>query len=210
MDREATSSGSVTNWIELFRVGDQEAATRLWQRYFLPLVAIARSKLGGMPNRAVDAEDVALSAFHTLYQAASRNRLPDMKNRDDLWQSLLVITSGKVTDAKRREFSLKRGGNRVRSDEPGLATGSTPATGLLDSIQSDEPDPEIAAIVAEEFELLLSRLEDRELQEIAILKLQGFTNTEIAAHLDCSERTVKRRLTVIRRIWEDAGMAPGG
>ena len=39
-------------------------------------------------------------------------------------------------------------------------------------------------------------------KEIALLKLEGYTNEEIAEKLECSPRSVTRRLTLIRRLWE--------
>ena len=196
--RENVSSGSVTHWIDLFRAVDEEASRRLWSRYFEPLIGVARAKLSRLPGNALDAEDIALSAFHGLYRAASANRLPEMNDRDGLWQSLLLITAGKVTDARRREFSQKRGGSQtVRT-----------AIHLVDFLQSNEPDPSMSAMLADQFEFLLNRLEECELQEIALLKLEGFTNVEIAHRLHCSERTVKRRLMIVRRIWEESGVAP--
>lgn len=197
-DAEPVSDGSITRWIGLFRVGDAAAAEKIWNRYFASIVGVARAKLGMIPSGTLDAEDIALSAFHTLYRAAAANRLPEMLDRNVLWQSLILITAGKVIDAKRREFSQKRGG---------LLAPNTPLH-LTDLVQSDDQDPALAAMFAEQFESLLDLLEDRELQEIAILKLEGFTNTEIAERLDCGERTVKRRLAVIRRVWEENGVAP--
>lgn len=196
------TTGSITNWLDLFRSGDEDAATRLWERYFSRLVGIARSKMIGMPNQAEDAEDVALSAFHTLYQAARGNRLPDLTDREGLWESLLVITAGKIIDARRRDSCQKRGGSENGSLASAPAFNSNAA--VLEAALSDEEDPAIAAMVNEEFSLLMERLEDGELQEIAILKLEAYTNAEIADRLNCSERTVKRRLTVIRRIWAEA------
>ncbi|MCA9187057.1 MAG: ECF-type sigma factor [Pirellulaceae bacterium] len=190
------SSGSVTNWIDLFKSGDEEAARQLWSRYFSPLVGVARSKLGQMTG-VNDAEDVALSAFHTLYRAAAAERLPEMTDREGLWQSLLVITTGKVIDAKRKELSQKRGGGQVRAELL-----------LADFLRVDQPDPALAASLAEEFNRLLHLLGDRELLEIALLKMEGYTNCEIATRLNCGERTIKRRLALIRRIWEESGVAP--
>ncbi len=195
---EESTSGSITRWIDLFRVGNADAAEQIWNRYFSSIVSVARAKLGIIPNGTLDAEDIALSAFHTLYRAASADRLPDMLDRGGLWQSLILITAGKVIDAKRREFSQKRGGT---------LTDKTPLH-LIDLVQNSEPDPALAAMFSEQFESLLNLLEERELQEIAMLKLEGFTNEEVSRRLDCGERTVKRRLAVIRRIWEENGMAP--
>ena len=197
-ESEDAASGSITRWIDLFRIGNADAAEQIWNRYFSSIVGVARAKLGMIPTGTLDAEDIALSAFHTLYRAASANRLPDMQDRSDLWQSLILITAGKVIDAKRREFSQKRGGT---------TTEKIPMH-LMDLVQNNEQDPALAAMFSEQFESLLNLLEERELQEIAILKLEGFTNEEIAERLDCGERTVKRRLAVIRRIWEENGLAP--
>ena len=42
------------------------------------------------------------------------------------------------------------------------------------------------------------------LQQVALWKLEGYTNEEIAgpSMLDCAPRTVERKLAVIRRTWE--------
>ncbi len=193
-----STTGSVTRWIDLFRLGDQEAASFLWNRYFTPLVGIARAKLGRLPSAALDAEDVALSAFHAFYRAAASDRFPGMENRDSLWLSLLLVTSGKVLDAKRRELCQKRSGN----------SNSPPIRDLMELVECEQPDPTTAAILAEEVECMFDSLGDRELQEIALLKLEGCTNQEVSQRLHCSDRTVKRRLAIIRRIWEESNLAP--
>ena len=68
-------------------------------------------------------------------------------------------------------------------------------------IAGDELTPEFAAEVSEEFRRLLESLPDNDLQEIAIRKMDGYTNTEIAQQLGCSQRTIERRLQLIRRTW---------
>jgi DNA-directed RNA polymerase specialized sigma24 family protein len=45
-------------------------------------------------------------------------------------------------------------------------------------------------------------LGDAELREIALAKMVGYTNAEIAAKLGCAEVTVERRLRLIRKTWE--------
>jgi DNA-directed RNA polymerase specialized sigma24 family protein len=51
---------------------------------------------------------------------------------------------------------------------------------------------------------LLDALDDDQLRHIALLKLEGYTNQEIAVKLDCVERTVERKLERIRRKWSSA------
>jgi hypothetical protein len=58
-------------------------------------VVRARHKLRGVPRRAADEEDVALSAFDNFCRAAEHGRFPDLADRDDLWQLLLVLTDRK-------------------------------------------------------------------------------------------------------------------
>jgi DNA-directed RNA polymerase specialized sigma24 family protein len=48
---------------------------------------------------------------------------------------------------------------------------------------------------------LLAQLEP-ELQQVALAKMDGYNNDEIARQLDCSIRTIERRLHLIRSIWE--------
>ena len=68
-----------------------------------------------------------------------------------------------------------------------------------------EPTPEDAAQFAEDYERLLARLGDETLRTIALSKLEGHTNEEIAAELGTSPRTVDRKLNLIRKIWEEEG-----
>jgi DNA-directed RNA polymerase specialized sigma24 family protein len=56
--------------------------------------------------------------------------------------------------------------------------------------------------LAEELQRLLDLLEDEELVQIALLKLEGCTNPEIADRVDRSLPTVERRLRLIRSTWQ--------
>ena len=47
-------------------------------------------------------------------------------------------------------------------------------------------------------------LKDPNLRQIATWKLEGYTNAEIAKQLDCTLRTVQRKLDRIRGYWETA------
>jgi DNA-directed RNA polymerase specialized sigma24 family protein len=60
--------------------------------------------------------------------------------------------------------------------------------------------------VAEESQRLLERLGDDELRAVALWKMEGYSNEEIARRLDCGLRSVGRKLRVIRAIWaQEAG-----
>jgi RNA polymerase sigma factor (sigma-70 family) len=182
--------------------GDQEAVEKLWQRYYSRLVAVARQKLGEMPQRASDESDVALSAFDSFIRGAEQGRFPRLEDRDDLWQVLVMITSRKAADLVAHEGRDRRDWRRLCSpaDEPD-DNGS-----LLAALLGREPDPCFAAEVAEQFERLLARLPDGELRQIALGKMEGYTNKEIARRINRAPATVERRLRLIRKRW--AGEVP--
>ena len=63
------------------------------------------------------------------------------------------------------------------------------------------PSPAEAAVLNEALERRLESLGDSELRQIALWRLEGYTNREIADRIDCTERSVERRLERIRSKW---------
>jgi DNA-directed RNA polymerase specialized sigma24 family protein len=195
--------GSVSVWIHQLQAGDREAVQRLWEVYFTRLVGLARRKLQGGPRSAADEEDIALSAFDSFCRRAEQGLFPQLADRDDLWEILVMMTECKAWDHLAHEGRQKRDWRRVQQDGPAAAEdGPEP---LLVSVLGREPDPAFAAEVAEQCRWLLDRLGDEELQHIAVRKLEGHTNDEIAGELDCAPATVGRRLRLIRKTWEAIG-----
>jgi DNA-directed RNA polymerase specialized sigma24 family protein len=197
------ASTSVTQWIGQLKAGDPEAAQKLWERYFRRLVGLARKKLGAAPRRAADEEDVALSAFDSFCRGAEHDRFPQLNDRFDLWQLLVLLTARKAYDLAQHERRQKRGGGAVL-DEAALPipVDSSAQGAALEQIEAPEPTPAFAAQVAEECRRLLERLDSPELRSVALLKVEGYGNEEIASQLGCGLRTVERRLRLIRSIWE--------
>ena len=182
----------VTIWLNQLQAGESAAARPLWDKYFHRLVGLARTRLrkSGLP--AADEEDVALSAFDSFCRNAEAGRFPDLTDRDSLWRLLAEFTLRKAAHYVRDGSALKRGAGRAP------ATGS----GVFEEVLGREPDPALAAEVAEECERLLAALTDPNLRQIALLRMDGHTVEEVAAMIPCSTPTVKRRLKLIRAIWE--------
>jgi RNA polymerase sigma factor (sigma-70 family) len=201
-----SSAGSVTLWIGRLREGDSRAAKQLWERYFRRLVGLARQKLQNTPRGAADEEDVALSAFDSFCRGAAQGRFPQLQDRDDLWQLLIAITAHKALDLVRRQGRQKRGGGAVLHQAiPSSPTSSSADAKGLERILSREPSPEFALQVAEECQRLLDLLGDDTLRWIALRKMEGYSNQEIAAQLGCAPRTVARKLRRIRTLWSQEG-----
>jgi DNA-directed RNA polymerase specialized sigma24 family protein len=190
-----SEEGSVTLLLGRLRGGDPaasaDATARLWGRYFGALMRLARTRLPGAVRRAADEEDIALSALDSFCRGEAAGRFPTLEGRDDLWRLLATITLRKVRDAIEHEWRKKRGAGRAGGD----------AT-VLDELFTRDPSPEVAAQFADLLGHLIGLLDDDVMRRLAELKLLGHTEEEMAAALGVSPRTVRRKLDLIRRLWE--------
>lgn len=188
-----SDSQNVSHWIDLLKCGDSVAANLIWQHYFDRLVRMVRQKLLGQ-NRAVsDEEDIVLSVFDSFYVAVEKGRFPDLSDRYDLWRLLLRMSARKVVDKRRHDQRQRRGGevkllsfNQAQEDDS-----------VIEAI-GNEPSPDMVLMMQESVEQFFSHLGDGQLTDLAGGKLEGYSNAELAKRFDCSERTIERRLHLIR------------
>ncbi len=195
-DLTPNPGGSVTRFFDELRVGSPGAAEQLWARFFPRLVALARQALAGHPQRVADADDAAQSAFASFCLRVKAGEF-SVHDRADLWNLLGVITTRKARKQVRHEAAQKRGGRRVRGEGALSKPDGSPLP--LDEIARTCPP--------DEFDLSCEELLDQlgpELREFALLRLLGFRNREIADRLECTERSVERKLALIRLKWEAA------
>jgi DNA-directed RNA polymerase specialized sigma24 family protein len=198
------AQGSVTRLIIELRSDDQavrEVAARLvWGRYFKELLALARNHLSARIRCREDEEDVLQSMYKSFCILQRRGDF-DLANRDELWNLLVRITLRKAGNPANRHLQGKRD---VRREDAAAAAdrsgGDSPGT-ILDQIDSDGPTPAEAALLNEALERRFEMLKDLDLRQIALWKLEGYTNAEIAERLQCTLRTVERKLERIRAYW---------
>src|SRR3954451_18244548 len=150
---------SITRCIEALKGGDHDAAQRIWEVYFHRLVGLARARLHDAPRRAADEEDVALSAFDSFCRGVDAGRFPRLDDRHDLWQVLVLITVRKAIDLRQHEGRPMRGSGKVKSLSDLAEHGFEPT-------RDDEPGPEMAAQVADQYRCLMERLSDPILRSI--------------------------------------------
>jgi DNA-directed RNA polymerase specialized sigma24 family protein len=192
-------SGSITHWIVALKEGDLAAAEPLWKRYYRQLVALARHKLRFSRKRIGDEEDVVQIAFQSFFRSVAEGRFPELNDRNGLWRLLVVITAKKAMKQVAYDQCLKRGGTSATA--LGIDTIGADDELALAQLIAPEPTPDFAAQVVEECRRLLSELGDDTLCQVAVWKMEGFSNDEIADKLNCSRRTVARKLDAIRVIW---------
>jgi DNA-directed RNA polymerase specialized sigma24 family protein len=185
---------SVSRWIKGLKTGDESAVRELWLSYFGKLVSLARKHLRGTNRSFADEEDVALSAFDSFCRAAEDDRFPQLNDRQDLWQLLVLITQRKTRDLHEYHSRQRRDTRLTQSlAADGSDAGMAP--------QSRETAPDFAAEMAEQVEHLLELLKSDDLRRVALWKMEGYTNGEIAAQFGCVERTIERKLWIIKQVW---------
>jgi len=192
------SDGSVSHWIHAVKEGDSEAAQQLWERYFGRLVRLARSELRHGNRRMADEEDVAVNVFDKFCRAAEDGRFPNLADRDGLWRLLVRMTARQAVDQLRHEARARRGGGDVRGESALGHGGQLDDPQAIAQIIGNVPTPEFCATMTEQFDKLMNVLDEPELKELALGKMEGYTNNEMAERLDCSPRTIERRLKLIR------------
>lgn len=189
------SDQSLSYWIEELKAGNEAAARVVWDHFFRRVADLARVRLGAGFRRAHDEEDVALSAIHALCIGARDGRFPRLDSAADLWQVLAMITCRKVANLHRQRHARAEVGESV------LWTQADRSGATIDELVAGP----ISQQLVEEMSLvgreLLEQLEPK-LRDTALMKLEGYTNAEIAARLQRSEKTIERYLKMIRELWD--------
>jgi RNA polymerase sigma factor (sigma-70 family) len=179
-------SQSITRLIRDLQEGRPSAIASLLGVYFERLVQLARKRLQDLPAVAAYDEDVALRSFYSVCQRLRDPARPlQLDRRDDLWRLLATRTVSRAIDL-------------IRRHRPGEVAGVHDVEQLL----TREPTPEEAAEMADECRRLLNLLDEPELRQIALWKVQGYTHEEIATQLDCVPRTIERKVRRIRLLWK--------
>jgi DNA-directed RNA polymerase specialized sigma24 family protein len=192
---------AISNWLGELKRGNTLAAQQLWDVYFDQLVRIAQTKIPQQFRRAVDAEDVALSALRTFFRRTTEGQFSELRNRDELWRLLARITALKALKLMESEGRQKRGGGRIVSEGALESPGSEDQGRALEQIIGREPTPDFVVQMAETCEQLLQSLPDPALQTVARMTLEGHTLQEIASRMEFSVATAGRKLERIRGLW---------
>jgi DNA-directed RNA polymerase specialized sigma24 family protein len=188
--------GSVSNWLKEIKSGDVDAVEAIWKRYYQRVVAFAIQRMKINPDCAVDGEDIAQLTMHRFCLNASSGQYPNLDDRQQLWDLLVVCTLNRIRKHLRDCNRIKRSGlNRVvfkfkRSE-------------ALEDLQA----PEGPTIMADMVQSWLDRL-DREdptgqLKQIAIWSMEDISGSEIARIIKKRKSLVLQQIRLIRILWEE-------
>jgi RNA polymerase sigma factor (sigma-70 family) len=196
------STDSISEWLGQLKAGEVGAAQNLWNRYSEQLLRVAKQRLGTSPRRLGDEEDVALSAFGSVFRGVADGRFQNISTRDELWWLLLTIAKRKSVDHLRRETAQKRHAPSAKSARQQVASRSVPAPISLSDLVSSIPTPDFLVALEEQYRRLLNMLRNDQLRQIATLRIEGYNIAEIAQKAAISQRGVERKLRLIRSKWK--------
>jgi len=126
--------------------------------------------------------------------------LPDSES---LWRLLCAITLTKIREQVRFHQRQKHG----LAVEVPLSALDHEGGASVRPLTAPGPSPAEAAEFADQFAQLIASLDEQE-GRLVDLKLQQYTNDEVAERLGCSERTVRRLLKRVQERLERAFALP--
>lgn len=195
-----SDQGSVTGWIVSMREGHQEALDAFSKRYFSKIRDLAKSRLS-----KPDSEEVANDVLVALAQSIAGGKYPDLCDRNSLWFLILKITQRRVIALTRREKAQKRipsdSMEESRSREMLSIESIEDYEVELDQAIASESSESAWIEISDCWEELLRSLPDDACRKIAQLKLQSYTNREIATMLEFTPSKVDRKVRLIQEEW---------
>lgn len=173
--------------------GDEQAAAELYERYHKAIILIIRHRLNATPQlRALfDSIDFLQEVWQDIF--AHPEKLRDFATFEAFLKYLAEMARHKVQKAQRKHASQKRDLRRVHHlGDPGVSAAAA-------AITDARPSP---AQRAARFEVWLRWVMSLPLPQrrIVLMLRDGFTYQEVAAELDCSERSIRRIIADIRGI----------
>src|SRR5207249_4842300 len=123
------------------RVGDNDAATQVFNRFANRLIELARRRLNPQIRQKLDPEDVLQSVFRSFFAHQAAGQVTGLESWDNLWAWLVVITMRKC--GRRIEYFHSASRDVQRElPEPPADDDSSGDSGT----SSDEPTPSEAAL----------------------------------------------------------------
>lgn len=190
------NTDSIT-WINELVAGNNDVMDEFWGRYGASLERVARSRMTPALQRWVGPEDVVQSACRSFLRRAQQGEY-ELSESESLWRLLFAITLMRVRQHARFHYRKRRRLDR----EIALDAACEPREPVIQNIAvSMQPKPAEAAEFADQLQHILDALGEEE-RRLAQLKLDGIPPEEIAAQMECSERTVRRLSQRVREQWE--------
>lgn len=198
LDSSCDNFGDLKGCLERVRSGDVYAISQLYDRYLERSVRLAKSRLKVGEGRLIDDEQAAMSALESLIVRVRGGSYADIEDHLALWNLLARIILRKLSKYRRNVYGPTRSPvlpilpvNDLTGDDSGE---------VYRPVVDQEPSPIAAAMAKETLEQVLEQLAQSEARSVLLLRLEGYSDGEIAEQLGRSRNWVRRRITDVRRV----------
>jgi RNA polymerase sigma-70 factor (ECF subfamily) len=181
--------------------GDEDAARQLFDSYAEQLIVLARKRISQRLASRIDAEDIVQSVFRTFFHRAKQGQF-HLEEPDDVCKLLARITVHKTF----RQIAFHK---RAKRDAGQETPQGDDAQDLLLKLMGGEPSPEEAAAFVDQLEHFLVQLKDED-RRILEMRMEGYSNVEIAEQLGITDRKIRRIMERMRALAEKEGLSPEG
>lgn len=184
---------------QLAQAGDTKAFEKIFERYAERLIRLAKLRISERLASRIEAEDVVQSVFRTFFGRV-RNRRFRFQEESDLWKLLVSMTLNKLRNKVDWHTAAKRD---VRTETP-IDRSRVRVPSAFDK-DGESPSPSAVIAFIDLLEDFLGRLREGD-RRILEMRLDGYSQEEIAKSLGCTERTVRRVLERVRQLADERGV----
>lgn len=188
--------GTITRLIGILKNGDNEAKSKaiekLWNVYIDRLCEIARVTLTNEAARASSDQSMIQSVFDSLQRRAQCGELVALSHEDGLWKYLLE--------------SINRKAAKLSTDAQPTDTSEINSTTLPSHVQLSLQKAAFKEPTADGIQEILQKLDGIEgdiTRNVVLLHLQSYTDQQISERLNISQRSVHRKIAIVKKMWEN-------
>lgn len=178
------------DWFSRLADGDPEIVEQFWEQYGAPMRRVAERQIADRLRTRVDADDIVQSACRTFFRRIGEGQF-DISDSESLWRLLLTITLNKARMQARFHTRDRRSIGREQALPEHGAFQPSETESFLEKVDFSDL-----------LEFVIDQLDDEQ-RQILTMTLDGKQQSEIAAVLECSERTVRRMRTRIQEQLRD-------
>lgn len=176
-------------WQQLLEQDEEQAAELLVGAYYDRLVGLAHQRLAGIPPQVADDEGAVISALRSFFSGVQDGQFRQLEDQQDLWRLLATLTARKAIRQLRVHWK--------KSGEAGQVERGRSVSELL----ARRPTPDQDAMLMDQCQRCLDAIDEPQMKQIVLLRLEGCDTREIAEQLQIHLRSVQRKLKLIEAIW---------
>ena len=185
---------TVSTWlVRLQGQSDDLSAQKLWDRVSPRIQVLSRRLIQRFGADAIyDEEDITVCVFSSLFSGLQTQQFPNLLDSEGLWKLMTLMTVRKVRDYTKQRQAIKRNSG---------SEGDETSSGGIERCADEQQEPSFDVMMADQCRMMLNQLDDPILEQVVLLRLDGYTNDEIAELLQYSRRSIQRMLKLVKDMW---------